>query len=148
MHATHGGYRKGSYVEGGWWRLRLSDTPPDGLPRDIARTTGYYCDEYGDQTFQPIVVQLPHGRLLAGYTMGEGMSTAFNASEIFTDEREAWMRAHEVAAWDAEQERAYQASRCTECHDNEKRGTGELPDLCASCYAESDARTLALHATE
>lgn len=148
MHATHGGYRAGSFIDGTWWKLRLSDKPTRDLPRDIANITGYYIDDYADQTYQPIVVRLPHGRLLAGYTMGEGMSTSFDASEVFIDEREAWMHAHEIADWDAMLEREYQASRCTECHDNEKRGAGELPDLCESCYAESGARTLALHATE
>lgn len=151
MSTTHSGYLKGETLDGGWWTLRVALTPSADVfyphvEREI--TAGYYTDTYGNETIAPIVVRLSHGRLLAAWTMGEGMATSVDRSDVFTSERDAWIAAHHMAKRDAETEREYQASRCAECLDHEKRGYGELPDLCESCYQESDARTLAHHATE
>lgn len=145
---TYGGYlTKAGTVDGGHFELRALLSPREDLPRYIRDTTGYYTDEHGDETLQPMLALLPHGRMLAGWTMGEGMATDFDTSDVFTDERDAWIAAHHMAERDAEREREYQASLCAECFSNERRGSGELPDLCESCYADADARTLALHAT-
>jgi hypothetical protein len=74
------------------------------LPRAEARTRGYYTDHEGHDTLVPCLALLPHGRFLAGYTMGEGMITNFE-EEIYTDEREAWLAAHQMASQHAETER-------------------------------------------
>lgn len=149
--AEIGGYLKGDTVDGGWWTLRVSLAPSRdvSLPRSVRDTIGYYTtdDGWGD-TMKPIVARLSHGRVLAGWTMGEGMSTAVDVSHVFTDERDAWLSAHDMTERDAETERDYQASRCHECYDGTRRGEGELPDLCESCYAESGGRTLAHHACD
>jgi hypothetical protein len=146
---TIGGYlTKGGTCDGGHYELRVLTSPRVSLPRYESSIVGYYTDEHGvAETMNPCLALLPHGRFLAGWTMGEGMSTAFK-TDVYDDEREAWLAAHHVAERDAEDEREWQASRCAECYDNERRGHGELPELCETCYLDSPDRTLATHATE
>ena len=149
MTTTIGGYlTKRGTVDGGAWELRVQTEPSVSLPRDVSGTTGYYTDEFGyGETMKPCLARLPHGWMLAGWTLGEGMATSFDASGLYADEREAWIAAHHMAERDAERERDYQASRCAGCGDEERTWGGERPDLCESCYLESPDRTLALHAT-
>lgn len=145
MHATYGGYLKGETIEGGWWTLRVQLAPSRdvSLPRYVRGIDGYYTDEWCEETIRPIVARLSHGRMLAGWTMGEGMATSVDVSDVLTDECDAWVRAHAMAERAAEEERDYQASLCAECFDGTRRGEGELPELCESCYADSPQRTLA-----
>lgn len=76
----------------------------------LAQTSGYYCDDYGDQTLIPIIARLPHGRgFLAGWTMGAGMCGSM-CTAIHDDEREAAMAAHDEAERCAERERDAQAA--------------------------------------
>ena len=139
-----GGYLKGTTLEAGAWQLRVSLTPPKSLGR-FANTFGYYLDDDCDETVRPMVALLPHGRYLAGTTLGEGMSSGVDASWVHETEREAWRAAYDMAEREAEDEREYRASRCAECFDGTRLGYGECPDLCEECYQASGRRTLAHH---
>lgn len=149
MTTTIGGYlTKHGTCDGGHYELRVLTSPRVSIPRSKSNIVGYYTDEYGDaETLQPCLALLPHGRYLAGWTMGEEMSTGFEP-DVYEDERAAWQVAHRIAERDAEAEREYRASRCPKCYDNERRGDGELPELCETCYLDSPNRTLAHHTTE
>lgn len=68
---------------------------------------GWYCDGHQHQTMRGIVAQLPHGRFMAGWTMGEGMSSAI-FPEVYDDVIEAARIADEHARVAAEREREYQ----------------------------------------
>jgi hypothetical protein len=73
------------------------------------RHTGWYSDEYGDaEKIRGVVIYLPHGRMLAGWSMGEGMASSIDG-DIYTDEIEAARAADSIAEAAAEQEREYQA---------------------------------------
>lgn len=73
-----------------------------------SRIDGYYCDELGDQTMQPIVCTLPNKRgFLAGWTMGEGMCASLS-THIWKDRNDAALAAHDEAEKCAEQEQEYQ----------------------------------------
>ena len=148
MPTTIGGYltKHETCDCGGGTFLRVDMAPRTFTPSH--RTpTAYYGDEYGNTLFTPCVARLSHGRMLPGWTLGEGMSTGF-APNVYTDERDAWDAAHHMAEHDAEEERDYRASRCSECYEEQRRGYGESPELCESCYLDSGSRTLAMHATE
>ena len=72
------------------------------------RHTGWYCDEYGDDTIRGIVLRLPRSRgFLAGWTMGEHMITEIDVSWIHDDEIEAALAADGMAEFAAEREREY-----------------------------------------
>lgn len=74
-------------------------------PRAI-RHTGWYCDEYQDETIRGIVLRLPKGRgFLAGWTMGKGMATEIDVSWVHEDEIEAARAADERAERAAERMR-------------------------------------------
>lgn len=66
----------------------------------------YWSDEF--TSFRGLVLRLPHGRFLAGWTMGERMASAVE-SQLFDDEHEAAMHADECARVAAEHEADYQA---------------------------------------
>jgi predicted GNAT superfamily acetyltransferase len=51
--------------------------------------TGWFCDEYGTK-IRGIVVALPHGRFLAGWSMGEGMASTVDADLYDTAEDAAY----------------------------------------------------------
>lgn len=72
------------------------------------RHTGWFCDEFQDQTIRGIVVYLTHGRMLAGWSMGDGMASLIECDEVFTDEIEAARRADDLAESAADVEREYQ----------------------------------------
>lgn len=131
------GYLSGGELrEGSNVRLRVEDAN-EHLPSysRLSRIDGYYSDEYGIDTLRPAIARLPGGRgFLAGWTMGEGMVTSFDADVIETAE-DAAMQAHDIAERAAEDERAYQASRCEECRENER----EYDDtLCTVCRFRAD----------
>jgi len=69
--------------------------------------TGWYTNEYGD-IIRGIVVRLSHGRMLAGWTMGEGMASECDGTTIYTDAIEAARDADTMAEQTAEREREYQ----------------------------------------
>ena len=70
--------------------------------------TGWFTDEYGDK-IRGIVVSLPHGRFLAGWSMGEGMASTVDASPVFGNAIDAAIYADRLAELAAEREREHQA---------------------------------------
>ncbi len=87
-----------------------------------ASDTEWYCDEFGDTTMRGIILRLPHGRFLAGYSMGEGMSSAVSAT-VYTDEDEARAAADEEARCAAESEREYQAEEAARMEEEEREAS-------------------------
>jgi hypothetical protein len=83
---------------------------------------GWYSDEYGDsEKIRGLVVRLPHGRFLAGWSMGKGMASAVEG-DVYGDITEAAYAADSIAERVAEDEREYQ-----ECErEREKREEAEL----------------------
>ncbi len=77
------------------------------------RHTGWFCDEHQDSKIRGIVALLPHGRFLAGYSMGEHMASSIDA-DIYTDIESAARAADSLAENAADTERDYQASQQTE----------------------------------
>lgn len=78
------------------------------------RHTGWFCDEYGDgDKIRGIVVLLPHGRFMAGWSMGKGMASTIEP-DIFDDAVEAARAADSIAENAADREREYQAQQETE----------------------------------
>lgn len=70
--------------------------------------SGWYTDECGDlDKIRGLVIRLPHGRYLAGWSMGEGMASTYDG-EIYTDLVEAARAADGMAETAAEKEREYQ----------------------------------------
>lgn len=69
--------------------------------------TGWFCDEYQDEKIRGIVARLPHGRFLAGWSMGEGMASEVDG-ELYNDEGSAALAADSMAEDAAEREREYQ----------------------------------------
>jgi hypothetical protein len=86
--------------------LRLRIEPAnDHISGRMAGITGYYCDEHGDQTLEPIIARLPHGRgFLAGWTMGAGMCASLGGG-VYEDVEDAARGAHSLAEYDAEESR-------------------------------------------
>lgn len=69
------------------------------------RHTGWFADEYQDDKFRGLVFRLPRGRgFLAGWTMGEGMSSAVDGC-IYDDELSAALAADSMAEKAADDER-------------------------------------------
>lgn len=94
----------------------------DHLKGREAEITGYYTDrEFQDETLCPIVVRLSHGRALAGYTYGPGMSFSIDRTTVYhadpdeagqyATQRDAARAAHEYARIAAEAECDYQNIR-------------------------------------
>ena len=81
----------------------------------LARINGYFIDEFENETLQPIIAKLPHGRgYLAGWTMGEGMLSSLEP-DLHDSAEEAAMAAHDGAERAAEREREYQETLCPDC---------------------------------
>jgi len=71
----------------------------------LIRHRGWYCDQFGDQTIEGIVMRLPHARgFLAGWTMGEGM-ISYIEHAVYESKREAALAADSLAQHAAERER-------------------------------------------
>lgn len=78
---------------------------------------GWCTDEFGDfEKIRGIVVLLPHGRFMAGWSMGEGMASSIEP-EVFTDIVDAAHMADECARIAAEKEREYQEDQQTNDED-------------------------------
>lgn len=81
----------------------------DDIAHRTIRHKGWYCDENQLDTIRGIVVLLPHGRYLAGWTMGEGMISAVCCDTIYDDELRAALDSDTIAEREAEQAREYYA---------------------------------------
>ena len=71
--------------------------------------TGWWTDEYCDSKIRGIVVRLPHGRFLAGWSMGEGMASSIDP-DVYDDIIEAARAADSIAEDAADRECEYQAT--------------------------------------
>lgn len=91
---------------------RMRWTWADDISGAGIRHKGWLCDGFGGETIRGIVVRLTHGRILAGWSMGEGMCASIECDEIFTDEIAAARCADGLAESVAEKEREYQERRC------------------------------------
>lgn len=89
----------------------LSGDAGDGAPARRIETTGdaYRFNEYGD-TIEGIIARLPHGRFLAGWTMGQGMASEL-AGTVYDDEDEARYAAKEEARAAADVQAEYEAEQ-------------------------------------
>ena len=76
--------------------------------------SGWWTDEYGDgERIRGIVVLLPHGRYMAGWSMGKGMASTIEPG-VFDDIVDAARVADSIAENAADNEREYQAQQETE----------------------------------
>lgn len=78
----------------------------------------YYCDRDCHDTIRGIILRLPHGRFLAGYSMGEGMASGVDGT-VYTDEDEARHAADEEARIAADRQREYE-EECNAEFDEEE----------------------------
>lgn len=75
---------------------------------DSIRHSGWYTDDLGDsEKIHGIVILLPHGRYMAGWSMGEGMASTIEPG-VFDDINEAAQMADEHARVAADAEYEYQ----------------------------------------
>lgn len=73
--------------------------------------SGWFTDDHGDsEKIRGIVVRLPHGRFMAGWSMGKGMASTLEP-DVYDDIDEAAQMADEHARVAAENEREYQESQ-------------------------------------
>ena len=78
------------------------------------RHTGWFTDDYGTgDKIRGIVILLPHGRFMAGWSMGEGMASTIEPG-VFDDIVDAARVADSIAENAADNEREYQATQETE----------------------------------
>lgn len=83
----------------------------DDVPGVRIDHTGWFTDEYGDsEKIRGIVVALPHGRFLAGWSMGEGMASTVDA-DVYDTAEDAAFAADSMAEHAAEDEREYHAQQ-------------------------------------
>ena len=76
--------------------------------------SGWFTDDYGDsEKIRGIVILLPHGRYMAGWSMGEGMASTIEPG-VFDDIVDAARVADSIAENAADHEREYQAQQETE----------------------------------
>lgn len=92
--------------------------------------TGWFCDEFQDSKMRGIVARLPHGRFLAGWSMGEGMASEIDG-QIYTDETEAGRAADSMAESAAETEREYQEEQEAEREAAQARIDSRFSDAMA-----------------
>ena len=72
------------------------------------RHTGWFADDFQDQTIRGIVFRLPAGRgFLAGWSMGKGMASGLDY-DVWDNEADAAREADRMAERTAEAEREYQ----------------------------------------
>ena len=76
--------------------------------------SGWFTDDYGTgDKIRGIVILLPHGRYMAGWSMGKGMASTIEPG-VFDDAVEAAHAADSIAENAADREREYQAQQETE----------------------------------
>ena len=73
------------------------------------RHTGWWFDDDCNDKIRGIVILLPHGRYMAGWSMGEGMASTLEPG-VFEDIEDAARMADEHARCAAEHEREYRES--------------------------------------
>src|SRR5690606_19227724 len=95
------------------------------------RHNGWFTDDQQDETIRGLVVRLPHGRMLAGWSMGEHMASEIDSTRVYDDEREAARAADALAERVAEREREYRAS--------DQRQQSARDDMTAARQAMTDA---------
>ena len=88
------------------------------------RHEGWYCDDLCSETIRGLVVRLPHGRYLAGWSMGEKMASMVEGI-IFHDIDEAARYADQCAESAAEKEKDYQAQQAFEIAAEEALREGD-----------------------
>ena len=72
--------------------------------------SGWFTDDHGDsEKIRGIVVRLPHGRFMAGWSMGEGMASSLDP-DVYDDIIDAARAADSIAEDAADREREYQAT--------------------------------------
>ena len=81
------------------------------------RHTGWWTDDDSIDNIRGIVILLPHGRYMAGWSMGEHMASAIEPG-IFDDIDEAARMADEHARCAAEHEREYRQEPDDEPEDD------------------------------
>lgn len=79
----------------------------DEIATRTIQHTGWYCDEYQSDTIGGLVVLLPHGRFIAGWTMGDKMASSVHCDIVYDDELTAALQADTIAEQTAERERDY-----------------------------------------
>lgn len=73
--------------------------------------SGWFTDDYGDsEKIRGIVILLPHGRFMAGWSMGEGMASTIEPG-VFDDIDDAARMADEHARVAADNEREYRVTQ-------------------------------------
>ena len=112
----HAGYLDSDFslAPRGRWRWA------DEVAPSAIRHRGYYTVEgacSGDDTIRGLVVYLPHGRVIAGWSMGVGMATCVDTSTVYDCERDAALAADRLAEIAAEKEREYRASNLDDDFD-------------------------------
>jgi hypothetical protein len=85
----------------------------DEVDRARIDHTGWFCDEMGVDKIRGIVVTLPHGRFLAGCSMGEGKASTV-AADLYNTAEAAARAADRMAESAAEDEREHQAQQIEE----------------------------------
>jgi len=74
------------------------------------RHTGWFIDDFGTgEKIRGIVVSLPHGRFLAGWSMGEGMASTVDSC-VYDSAEDAAFAADSMAEYAADNEREYRAA--------------------------------------
>lgn len=91
---------------------------------------GWFADDYCEDKFRGVVIRLPHGRYLAGWSMGEGMCCSIDA-DIYDDEQEAADAADSLAEDAADNERDYRENE--EAEAEEFRAS--IDDVCGTLEA-------------
>ena len=79
----------------------------DDVADSCIEHTGWFCDGYQDSKIRGIVVNLTHGRYLAGWSMGESMASTVDR-DVYTCPIDAARAADSMAETAAEREREYQ----------------------------------------
>lgn len=104
------GTGRGFYLEGDgqpFTRWQWADDAYHGIGH-----TGWFTDPWGSgDKIRGIVVALPHGRFLAGWSMGEGMASSVDCSPVFGSAIDAAIHADGLAENAAEREREYQSEQ-------------------------------------
>ena len=73
--------------------------------------SGWFTDDYGDsEKIRGIVILLPHGRYMAGWSMGTGMASTIEPG-VFDDIVDAARVADSIAENAADREREYRATQ-------------------------------------
>lgn len=130
----HAGKGSGFYLGDDSAPFRLRWQYCDEVAKSI-RHTGWFADDYQDDKFRGLVFTLPKGRgFLAGWTMGEGMSS-FVECDIYETAREAAYAADSLAEDAAEDERESREKMEQEEREAEEHAESEALESALFCNA-------------